>query len=125
MMKFATHILSSIALLCQISVIEARHRPAPIRQDLLDKRQASAPKAQYTEYNATLDIDHFKNSSLYEPHSDDTFQNRYWFDDTVSLQSRHCFDPPSSAATWARARVGTQDVDTPLSTTSQAVLSFS
>lgn len=44
-------------------------------------RAASAQlAASYPEYNLTIPIDHFKNSSRYEPHSDGTFNNRYWFD---------------------------------------------
>ncbi|KAJ4296933.1 hypothetical protein N0V90_006981 [Kalmusia sp. IMI 367209] len=36
--------------------------------------------ASYPAYNLTIPIDHFQNSSRYEPHSDGTFNNRYWFD---------------------------------------------
>lgn len=34
----------------------------------------------YPEYNLSVPIDHFHNDSLYEPHSDDSFNLRYWFD---------------------------------------------
>ncbi|KAI1814919.1 peptidase S28 [Poronia punctata] len=37
-------------------------------------------KAVYPEYNLSVPIDHFHNDSLYEPHSDDKFNLRYWFD---------------------------------------------
>lgn len=40
-------------------------------------RQAAA----YPEYNLTVPVDHFHNETRYEPHSDDTFNLRYWFDD--------------------------------------------
>lgn len=36
--------------------------------------------ATYPAYNLTMPIDHFQNSSRYEPHSSGTFNNRYWFD---------------------------------------------
>ncbi|KAI1260466.1 peptidase S28 [Xylariaceae sp. FL1019] len=36
--------------------------------------------ATYPEYNLSTPIDHFHNDSLYEPHSDGTFNLRYWFD---------------------------------------------
>ncbi|KAI0490308.1 peptidase S28 [Xylaria cf. heliscus] len=37
-------------------------------------------QALYPEYNLSTPIDHFHNDSLYEPHSDDKFNLRYWFD---------------------------------------------
>ncbi|KAJ0107126.1 hypothetical protein J7T55_014656 [Diaporthe amygdali] len=44
-------------------------------------RAASAELApSYPAYNLSIPIDHFQNSSQYEPHSDGTFNNRYWFD---------------------------------------------
>ncbi|KAL1859640.1 hypothetical protein Daus18300_009505 [Diaporthe australafricana] len=36
--------------------------------------------ASYPAYNLSIPIDHFHNDSQYEPHSDGTFNNRYWFD---------------------------------------------
>ncbi|RWA14960.1 hypothetical protein EKO27_g158 [Xylaria grammica] len=36
--------------------------------------------ALYPEYNLSTPIDHFHNDSIYEPHSDDKFNLRYWFD---------------------------------------------
>ncbi|KAI0005684.1 peptidase S28 [Xylariaceae sp. FL0662B] len=36
-------------------------------------------QALYPEYNLSTPIDHFHNDSLYEPHSDGTFNLRYWF----------------------------------------------
>lgn len=44
-------------------------------------RAASAEAAaSYPAYNLSIPIDHFHNDSQYEPHSDGTFNNRYWFD---------------------------------------------
>ena len=40
------------------------------------------PALLYTERNFSIPVDHFHNESLYEPHSDAFFDNRYWFDDT-------------------------------------------
>ena len=36
----------------------------------------------YPAYNLSVPIDHFHNDSKYEPHSDGTFNLRYWFDAT-------------------------------------------
>ncbi|KAF9877161.1 extracelular serine carboxypeptidase [Colletotrichum karsti] len=36
--------------------------------------------AEYPEYNLSVPIDHFHNDSRYEPHSDEYFNLRYWFD---------------------------------------------
>ena len=40
----------------------------------------SAAQAAYPEYNLSVPIDHFHNDSKYEPHSDESFNLRYWFD---------------------------------------------
>ncbi|KAI6779948.1 serine protease-like protein [Emericellopsis cladophorae] len=40
----------------------------------------AAVDASYPEYNLSVPIDHFHNDSRYEPHSDGTFNLRYWFD---------------------------------------------
>ncbi|KAI5865307.1 peptidase S28 [Durotheca rogersii] len=37
-------------------------------------------QALYPEYNLSTPIDHFHNESKYEPHSNGTFDQRYWFD---------------------------------------------
>lgn len=37
-------------------------------------------QALYPEYNLSTPIDHFHNDTLYEPHSDDKFNLRYWYD---------------------------------------------
>lgn len=36
--------------------------------------------ASYPAHNLSIPIDHFQNETRYEPHSDGTFNNRYWFD---------------------------------------------
>ncbi|KUJ19308.1 uncharacterized protein LY89DRAFT_488275 [Mollisia scopiformis] len=36
----------------------------------------------YPAYNLSVPIDHFHNDSMYEPHSNGTFNLRYWFDAT-------------------------------------------
>ena len=41
---------------------------------------ANAAALSYPEYNISVPIDHFHNDSIYEPHSNGTFNMRYWFD---------------------------------------------
>ncbi|KAI0159956.1 peptidase S28 [Hypoxylon sp. FL1284] len=53
---------------------QIRTRDAPV-----STRQADLA-ALYPEYNLSTPIDHFHNDSTYEPHSDGTFDLRYWFD---------------------------------------------
>ncbi|KAI7240630.1 serine carboxypeptidase [Hortaea werneckii] len=62
------------------------------RQTVRDLRKASEVRAStklkrdidpallYPEHNFTTPIDHFHNETKYEPHSDGTFNMRYWFD---------------------------------------------
>ena len=38
------------------------------------------PALLYPAYNLSVPIDHFHNDSLYEPHTHDKFDLRYWFD---------------------------------------------
>ncbi|KAI0884205.1 peptidase S28 [Annulohypoxylon maeteangense] len=77
-------------LLSLISAVQAiQKHPLPISElkkqiqtkDALgiSARQADL-QALYPEYNLSTPIDHFHNDSTYEPHSDDTFNLRYWFD---------------------------------------------
>ena len=40
------------------------------------------PTLLYPAHNFSFPVDHFHNESMYEPHSDAMFDNRYWFDDT-------------------------------------------
>lgn len=40
----------------------------------------SIAAAAYQEYNLSVPIDHFHNDTKYEPHSNGTFNLRYWFD---------------------------------------------
>ncbi|TEA19232.1 putative extracellular serine carboxypeptidase [Colletotrichum sidae] len=51
-------------------------------QQAVSKSSSSAFSAssEYPEYNLSVPIDHFHNDSRYEPHSDDSFNLRYWFD---------------------------------------------
>ncbi|KAI7225586.1 serine carboxypeptidase [Hortaea werneckii] len=62
------------------------------RQTVRDLRKASEVRAStklkrdidpallYPEHNFTTPIDHFHNETKYEPHSNGTFNMRYWFD---------------------------------------------
>ncbi|RDL34351.1 Uncharacterized protein BP5553_07479 [Venustampulla echinocandica] len=49
--------------------------------ETLHKKPTQAPR-NYPEYNLKVPVDHFHNDSLYEPHSSETFNLRYWFDAT-------------------------------------------
>ena len=40
------------------------------------------PSELYPEYNISVPVDYFHNESMYEPHSDEKFPLRYWFDAT-------------------------------------------
>ncbi|ETN42605.1 uncharacterized protein HMPREF1541_01762 [Cyphellophora europaea CBS 101466] len=53
--------------------------PGPVR---LEPRQDAEPEDLYTAYNLSVPVDHFHNDSTYEPHSDDHFNLRYYFDAT-------------------------------------------
>ncbi|RMZ75164.1 hypothetical protein DV737_g5422, partial [Chaetothyriales sp. CBS 132003] len=55
------------------------HAPAPVR---LSRRDDVDPTLLYTEHNISVPVDHFFNESKYEPHSNATFNLRYWFDAT-------------------------------------------
>lgn len=46
----------------------------------LTKRTTASLTDQFPAYNLTVPIDHFHNDSIYEPHTNDTFQLRYWYD---------------------------------------------
>ena len=79
---------SALLLLCSaLPFISARMASTPIhdlRQDdtpLLSKRDVD-PSTLYPAYNLSVPVDHFQNESMYEPHSSDSFELRYWFDAT-------------------------------------------
>ncbi|RYO86118.1 hypothetical protein DL764_009056 [Monosporascus ibericus] len=66
-----------------------QRQPLPIKElakqirparDSIDAKE-SGFKSTYPEYKLATPIDHFHNESKYEPHSDDKFDLRYWFDD--------------------------------------------
>ena len=49
----------------------------------LHKRQSGGDLTDvFLTRNFTMPLDHFHNDSRYAPHSDATFQNHWWFDDT-------------------------------------------
>lgn len=52
--------------------------PGLTRRDLYRRDLSS----QYPAYNLSVPVDHFHNESKYEPHSNDLFELRYWFDAT-------------------------------------------
>ena len=80
--------LKRVLLLCSIlPFIAAEMASKPIhelRKDItpvLSKRDTD-PSELYTAYNLSVPVDHFQNESQYEPHSNDDFELRYWFDAT-------------------------------------------
>lgn len=40
----------------------------------------------YPEYNFTMPVDHFHNESRYAPHTNATFENRYWLDTSYYVE---------------------------------------
>ncbi|KAF2124510.1 serine peptidase-like protein [Dothidotthia symphoricarpi CBS 119687] len=48
----------------------------------LHRRDDVDPATLYPEYNISVPIDFFQNETRYEPHSNGTFDLRYWFDAT-------------------------------------------
>ena len=80
-MKLSCSILSLVTLLC--ATLADAAWPAPIHHGLHAKRQSPLlkrdvdPSLLYPERNFSLPVDHFQNSSVYEPHSNDSFDNRY------------------------------------------------
>ncbi|KAK0127372.1 hypothetical protein ONS96_006921 [Cadophora gregata f. sp. sojae] len=65
-----------------MKAIEQRVRKTTISNRALHKREDTDPSLLYPAYNLSVPVDHFHNDSLYEPHSDDKFDLRYWFDAT-------------------------------------------
>ncbi|KAI1493277.1 peptidase S28 [Biscogniauxia mediterranea] len=75
----------AVGFLALTSVAHAMKRSSLPISELEKQIQAknaliSRQAATYPEYNLTTPIDHFHNDSLYEPHSNGTFDLRYWFD---------------------------------------------
>ncbi|KAH7348573.1 putative serine protease K12H4.7 [Rhexocercosporidium sp. MPI-PUGE-AT-0058] len=62
--------------------IEQKLRRTTISNRAIHKREDTDPSLLYPAYNLSVPIDHFHNDSLYEPHSDEKFNLRYWFDAT-------------------------------------------
>lgn len=48
----------------------------------LVKRSDFDPEELYPAYNFSVPVDHFHNETKYEPHSNDDFPLRYWYDAT-------------------------------------------
>ncbi|EHL01974.1 putative serine protease K12H4.7 [Glarea lozoyensis 74030] len=65
-----------------MSGIEQRVRRTTINPRGLAKREDTKPSLLYPAYNLSVPVDHFHNDSLYEPHSSESFNLRYWFDAT-------------------------------------------
>ncbi|KAL9104940.1 MAG: hypothetical protein Q9163_000185 [Psora crenata] len=54
--------------------------PEIARWNTVVKRDEVEPEILYPAYNLSVPIDHFHNESMYEPHSNGTFNLRYFFD---------------------------------------------
>lgn len=64
-------------------VLHAHVQPHQLNTDLnvqTTTNKASVVSAHYPEYNLSVPIDHFHNDTKYEPHSNGSFNLRYWFD---------------------------------------------
>jgi hypothetical protein len=55
--------------------------PGPIPR-LQQRQEDTDPADLYTAYNLSVPVDHFHNESMYEPHSNESFNLRYFFDAT-------------------------------------------
>jgi hypothetical protein len=53
---------------------------AQTKRASLSKRADTDPALLYPAYNLSVPVDFFHNDTRYEPHSNDTFNLRYWFD---------------------------------------------
>lgn len=71
-------------LLSSTSAIGQHSKASKLLQRSIDftKRDDVDPSLLYPAHNLSVPIDHFHNSSRYEPHSDGMFNLRYWYDDT-------------------------------------------
>ena len=65
-----------------ISSLKSGVSPNLSRHRALSKRDDVDPSTLYPAYNLSVPIDHFHNESMYEPHSFDSFNLRYFFDAT-------------------------------------------
>ena len=72
-------LLSLVLLACTFS----SHGASKIHHHHMHKRQSGGDlTGTYPTQNFTMPVDHFHNDSRYAPHTDRTFQQHYWFDDT-------------------------------------------
>lgn len=65
-----------------ISSLRSGVTPNLSRRRTISKRDDVNPATLYPAYNLSVPIDHFHNESVYEPHSSDNFNLRYFFDAT-------------------------------------------
>ena len=69
-----------VLFLCAASAF-ARHGAA--HQHRLYERQSSPLTTQYPQQNFTMPLDHFHNETKYAPHTNATFEQFYWFDNST------------------------------------------
>ncbi|OJJ35850.1 hypothetical protein ASPWEDRAFT_531529 [Aspergillus wentii DTO 134E9] len=84
---FSSARLFLLGTLLSLSVNAFEHSPlelqVPILRSFKHKTHANVltdVSTSYAEHNISVPVDHFHNESRYEPHSDDHFDLRYWFD---------------------------------------------
>ena len=65
-----------------ISSLKSGVTPNFSTRQTISKRDDVDPSTLYPAYNLSVPIDHFHNESMYEPHSSDSFNLRYFFDAT-------------------------------------------
>jgi hypothetical protein len=76
----STALVGALALVSPVAAL--RGLPIPISElaKQITDRSAVSKVAAYPEYNLSVPIDHFHNDTKYEPHSNGSFNLRYWFD---------------------------------------------
>ncbi|KAE8833539.1 hypothetical protein HRS9139_05358 [Pyrenophora teres f. teres] len=66
----------------KLSTRNFAEREEQVQRRSLAKSADTDPKLLYPERNISVPVDFFHNETRYEPHSNDSFNLRYWFDDT-------------------------------------------
>ncbi|KAF2769483.1 hypothetical protein EJ03DRAFT_292874 [Teratosphaeria nubilosa] len=86
-------VAAALSLCCVLDIANAFHSSLSSGRQTIGRirRQQEArklakrdtdPELLYPTHNFTIPVDHFHNESQYEPHSNATYENRYWFDAT-------------------------------------------
>jgi hypothetical protein len=65
---------------CEVNGRANNSQIAATKKRGLSKRDDTDPALLYPAHNISVPVDYFHNDTRYEPHSNDTFNLRYWFD---------------------------------------------